>query len=56
MLQRVGEVAYKIALPPSLSAAHLVFYVSMMKRYVLDGSHKLLHEGLDVRQGLSYEE
>ncbi|XP_055821764.1 uncharacterized protein LOC129890222 [Solanum dulcamara] len=38
---RVGEVAYKLALPPSLSVAHPVFYVSMLQKYVTDESHVL---------------
>lgn len=31
ILSRVGEVPYKIALPPSLSAVHPVFQVSMFE-------------------------
>lgn len=27
ILSRAGEVAYKLALPPSLSSVHLVFHV-----------------------------
>nr|XP_009769031.1 PREDICTED: uncharacterized protein LOC104219962 [Nicotiana sylvestris] len=30
VLERVGEMAYKVALPPSLSRVYLVFYVSML--------------------------
>ena len=33
VLKRVGEVAYELALPPGLSGVHLVFHVSMLKRY-----------------------
>ena len=56
VLQRVREVAYELALPPSLSAVHPVFHVSMFRRYVPDGSHRLQHEELEVRPDLSYEE
>ena len=41
ILSRVGEVAYKLALPPSLSAVHPVFHVSMLRKYILDESHVL---------------
>ena len=33
VLKHVGEVAYKLALPPELSGVHPVFHVSMLKRY-----------------------
>ncbi|WMV50667.1 hypothetical protein MTR67_044052 [Solanum verrucosum] len=29
----VGSVAYRLALSPSLSGVHLVFHVSMLKKY-----------------------
>lgn len=48
--------AYKLALLLSLSVVHQVFHVSMLKRYVPNGSHKLSYEGLDVRIDLSYKE
>ena len=56
VLRRVSEVAYELALPPSLLAVHPVFYVSILRRYVPDGSHRLQHEDLEVRPDLSYEE
>ena len=41
ILKRVGEVAYQLALPPTLTSAHDVFHVSMLKKYMLDASHKI---------------
>ena len=35
MLERVGRVAYRLALPPSLSSVHEVFHVSMLQKYTL---------------------
>ena len=32
ILERIGEVAYKLALPPSLASVHNVFHVSMLKK------------------------
>ncbi|XP_070018019.1 uncharacterized protein [Nicotiana sylvestris] len=32
VLQRIGEVAYMLALPPSLSSVHPVFHVSMLRK------------------------
>ncbi|XP_049391601.1 uncharacterized protein LOC125856047 [Solanum stenotomum] len=33
VIDRVGPVAYRLALPPNLSEVHLVFHVSMLKKY-----------------------
>ncbi|XP_070032515.1 uncharacterized protein [Nicotiana tomentosiformis] len=41
VLERVGEVAYKLAFPPSLSGFHPVFHVSMLRKYYGDPSHVL---------------
>ena len=56
ILDRVGEVAYRIALPPSLSGVHNVFHVSMLRKYVSDPTHMLSYEHLQLDQDLSYEE
>ncbi|XP_069152940.1 uncharacterized protein [Solanum lycopersicum] len=52
ILSRVGEVAYKLSLPPSLSAVHPVFHVSMLRKYIPDESHVLsldFVDGVDLR-------
>ena len=36
ILERVGVVAYGLALPPSMSGVHEVFHVSMLQRYTSD--------------------
>ena len=33
ILERVGTVAYRLALPPSLSGVHEVFHISMLRKY-----------------------
>ena len=50
IIERIGEVAYRLALPPALSRLHDVFHVSMLKKYVHNPSHVLSHESLDVIQ------
>ena len=37
--ERVGTVAYQLALPPSLSGVHEVFHVSMLWKYTPDPTH-----------------
>ena len=39
ILERVGTVAYRLALPPSMSSVHEVFHVSMLRRYTPDPVH-----------------
>ena len=39
VLKRVGAVAYRLALPPSLSGFHEVFHVSMIRKYTPDPNH-----------------
>ena len=39
ILESVGTVAYRLALPPSLSSVHEVFHVSMLRKYTSDPAH-----------------
>ena len=39
LLERIGIVAYRLALPPSLSSVHAVFHVSMLRKYTLDSNN-----------------
>ena len=56
ILSRVGEVAYKLALPPSLSVVHPVFHVSMLRKYIQDESHVLSLDSVELGQDLAFEE
>ena len=56
ILERVGKVAYKLALPPELASVHDVFHISMLKKYIPDPSHVLSQEPIEVRTDLTYEE
>ena len=39
VLERVGTVAYRLALPPSLSDVHELFHGSMLRKYTPDSAH-----------------
>ncbi|XP_070014710.1 uncharacterized protein [Nicotiana sylvestris] len=56
VLKRVGEVAYELALPPSLSGVHPVFHVSMLRKYHADFSHMLDVSTIQLDESLGYEE
>ena len=48
ILERVGKVACKLALPSGLAAVHHVFQVSMLQKYVSDPSHMLVSEPIEI--------
>ncbi|XP_070031873.1 uncharacterized protein [Nicotiana tomentosiformis] len=56
ILERIGLVAYRLALPPELSSVHPVFHVSMMRQYFHDPSHVLDRQEVEVDGTLTYEE
>ena len=56
ILSRVREVAYKLALPPSLSAVHPIFHVSMLRKYIPDESYVLSLESMELGPDLTFEE
>ena len=39
ILERIGTVAYRLALPPSMSGVHEVFQVSILRKYTPDPAH-----------------
>jgi len=55
IVEKIGDVAYRIALPPSLSNLHDVFHVSQLQKYVYDESHVILVDELEVRDNLTVE-
>ncbi|XP_027166304.1 uncharacterized protein LOC113766295 [Coffea eugenioides] len=56
IIQRVGNAAYKLELPPSLSRIHNVFHVSMLKKYHPDPSYILQLKSIEIDEILTYEE
>ncbi|XP_057999051.1 uncharacterized protein LOC131177898 [Hevea brasiliensis] len=56
ILERVGPLAYRLALPLELDRIHNVFHVSMLRRYRSDPSHILPLESSEVSPDLTYDE
>ncbi|XP_030497936.1 uncharacterized protein LOC115713588 [Cannabis sativa] len=54
ILDRVGQVAYRLALPPTLAETHNVFHISMLRKYVPDPTHVLTYKNLNLQQDMSY--
>ncbi|KAK8584220.1 hypothetical protein V6N12_068466 [Hibiscus sabdariffa] len=55
-LEKVGPMAYMLALPQEFYKIHNVFHVSMLRRYRSDPSHVLEPEEIELNLDLSYEE
>ncbi|KAJ8758502.1 hypothetical protein K2173_000223 [Erythroxylum novogranatense] len=56
ILERIGPLAYRLALPLELSQIHDVFHVSMLRRYRSDPSHVIQADEVQLSHDLSYEE
>ena len=56
VIEKVGPVAYKLALPPELEKIHNVFHGLMLRRYRSDPSHVVSSETIELRLDLTYEE
>ena len=56
VIEKVGPVAYHLALPPELEKIHNVFHVSMLRRYRSDPSYVVSSETIELRLDLTYEE
>ena len=56
ILNRIGNVSYRLALPPNLNHVHPVFHLSMLKKYIPHPSHALPIQEVTIEEDLSYEE
>ncbi|KAH9696687.1 Amidophosphoribosyltransferase 1 [Citrus sinensis] len=55
IIERIGPLAYQLALPPELSRIHDVFHVSMLWKYIYDLSHVLSKQPIQLNEDLTYE-
>nr|GFB23362.1 putative reverse transcriptase domain-containing protein [Tanacetum cinerariifolium] len=56
ILDRVGEVSYRLALPPQLSHVHNVFHVSLLRGYKYHPLHVISYPLDQISADLSYVE
>ena len=56
VIEKVGPVPYRLALPPELEKIHNVFHVSMLRRYRSYPSHVVSLETIELRPDLTSKE
>ena len=56
IVERIGEVAYRLEFPSDLNRIHDVFHVSMLCNYIPDPSHVLTEQPVEIQEKLTYEE
>jgi len=54
ILERIGPLAYRLALPPEMEKVHNVFHVSQLRKYISDPNHVLKYSPLQIQEDLSY--
>ena len=55
ILERIGPLAYRMALPPEMGKLHNVFHVSQLRKYISDPNHILNYSQLQIQEDLSYK-
>ena len=55
IVERIGEVAYRLRLPPELARIDDVFHVSMLRNYMEYCSHVLRDQPVELKEDLTYE-
>lgn len=56
ILEKIGVVAYRLALPPTMNGMHDVFHVSQLRKYVYHQSHILRYEEIEFQPDGTFEE
>lgn len=56
ILNRIGKVAYELALPPQMQHVHNVFHVSLLKKFNPDTKCTIENEPVEIEPDLSYIE
>jgi hypothetical protein len=54
IIQRLGKLAYRIALPPDLVRKRDIFHISMLRKYIAITDVIMEYEPLEIQEGLTY--
>ncbi|XP_028093708.1 uncharacterized protein LOC114293779 [Camellia sinensis] len=56
ILDKIGEVAYRLALPPQPAKVHNVFHVSMLRKYEPHSSYIINWKEINLDEDVTFEE
>ena len=56
MTERIGLIAYRLALPSELEKIHNMFHVSMLRRFRSDHSLVISPEEIEISSDMTYNE
>ena len=56
ILERLGPIAYRVALPPGFEQIHNVFHVSMLRSYLRDLFHVIDYHRVALDENMEYSE
>ena len=56
ILRRFDKVAYELDVPNDLESVHLIFHVSLLKKFVFEPTSIVPLESLGIKDSRSYEE
>ncbi|MCI26916.1 hypothetical protein A2U01_0048114 [Trifolium medium] len=55
IIERIGEVAYRLALPLAMSGMHDVFHVSQLRKFVPDSSVTVDLEAIELELNMTFQ-
>lgn len=56
ILERIGNLTYRMKLPPKLAQVYDVFHVSMLRKYEIDPVHVLNFDEVEIDSRVSCKE
>ncbi|KAL6191640.1 hypothetical protein ACLB2K_038030 [Fragaria x ananassa] len=54
ILEKVGDLAYRLALPPVMPRVHNVFHLSLLRKYITDASHVIDYGTIKVNADATF--